>query len=259
MDLRLSGKKALVCGASQGIGRAVAQELALLGCQVIALARNESKLRDTVASLEGDGHQILVADHGRTQELKDAVHGFVENHGAIHILINNSGGPPGGPIQDAGDDAFLAAYTRHLLANVNLSRVLLPGMKDAGFGRIINIISTSVKIPIKGLGVSNATRGAVANWAKTLSYEVASHGITVNNVLPGATETSRLDQIIAGQAEKQGKSQDAVVAAMKGTIPAARFGKDYEVAAVAAFLASPAAAYVNGASIPVDGGRTGSL
>ena len=259
MDLQLSGKQALVCGASQGIGRAVAVELAKLGCKVCCLARNKERLEETVAMLEGSEHDYIVADHSDLEALASQVSQHVEAQGPFHILVNNSGGPAGGPISNALDDAFVDAYRSHLLANVNLTRVVLPGMKAEKFGRIINVISTSVKIPLAGLGVSNTTRGAVANWAKTLSFEVAADGITVNNVLPGATETGRLDQIIGNKAKKSGNSESAVVEAMKSQIPAGRFGAPEEVASLAAFLASPAAAYINGTSIPVDGGRTGSL
>ena len=259
MDLRLSGKRALVCGASQGIGRAVAQELSLLGCSVSCLARNEERLQETLNSLSGEGHSYIVADHSDTNMLSKGVSKALEAEGTFHILVNNSGGPPGGAISDASDDAFLDALRTHLLANVNLVRLLLPRMKEAGYGRIVNIISTSVKIPLPGLGVSNTTRGAVANWAKTLAMEVASSGVTVNNVLPGATETGRLEQIIRNKAQKAESSHEEVDRSMKSQIPAGRFGKPEEIAALAAFLASPAAAYINGASIPVDGGRTGSL
>lgn len=259
MDLRLGGKRALVCGASQGIGRAIAVELAELGCQVCCLARNEERLEETLSLLKGDGHNYIVADHSDLENLGQQVSEHMDRHGAFDILVNNSGGPAGGPITDALDAAFMDAFRSHLLANVNLSRLVLPGMKEGGYGRIINVISTSVKIPLAGLGVSNTTRGAVANWAKTLSMEVAASGVTVNNVLPGATETGRLEQIISNKAKKSGKSESDVDSLMKSQIPAARFGKPEEVAALAAFLASPAAGYINGTSIPVDGGRTGSL
>ena len=259
MDLQLTGKKALVCGASQGIGQAIAIELAELGCQVTCLARNEAKLKKTLGMLPGEGHDHLVADHSNLDSLVQTVGNHLEQKGPLHILVNNSGGPAGGPITKAADQQFLDALTAHLLANVNLSRLVLPGMEEAGFGRIINVISTSVKVPLPGLGVSNTTRGAVANWAKTLANEVAGKGITVNNVLPGATKTDRLDQILSNKAGKLQLSEDQVATQMKSQIPAGRFGEAHEIAAVAAFLASPAAAYVNGTSIPVDGGRTGSL
>jgi 3-oxoacyl-[acyl-carrier protein] reductase len=173
--------------------------------------------------------------------------------------VNNTGGPPGGPITEADGNEFLTAFQNHLINNQNLAQLLLPGMKKAGFGRIINIISTSVKVPLNGLGVSNTVRGAVANWSKTWANEVGQFNITVNNVLPGATETERLTSIIANKANKTGKSEEEVAAAMAGAVPMKRFAKPEEVANAVAFLASPAAAYINGINVPVDGGRTGSL
>jgi 3-oxoacyl-[acyl-carrier protein] reductase len=147
----------------------------------------------------------------------------------------------------------------HLINNQILVQKAIKGMKDAGFGRIINIISTSVKAPIAGLGVSNTIRAAVASWAKTLSIELGAYGITVNNVLPGFTNTNRLKSLIAKKAEVQGKSEEKIARAMKSQVPAARFGQANEVANAVAFLCSPAASYINGINLPVDGGRTASL
>jgi 3-oxoacyl-[acyl-carrier protein] reductase len=180
-------------------------------------------------------------------------------HGNIHILVNNSGGPKPGPIQSASAEAFLAAFTQHLLAAHELSQCLIPGMRNAGYGRIINVISTSVKQPLHGLGVSNTIRASVASWAKTLSVEVAPHGITVNNVLPGATRTERLEQIIKGKATQHGRSMEEVEQEMLSEIPSGRFGRPEEIAAAIAFLAGPSAGYINGINLPVDGGRTGCL
>jgi len=258
--LTLSGKKALVCGATQGIGLATAQALANLGVSCTLLARNEDSLQKAVTSLavvSGNQHDYLVADFGDEAALQRAAQKAVE--AGYDILINNTGGPPAGPITQASGEHFLAAFHQHLLANHTLAQAVLPGMQAKGWGRIVNVVSTSVKIPLKGLGVSNTIRGAVASWAKTLSNEVARYGITVNNVLPGATATGRLSSIIEGKATKTGEARQAVETEMLAEIPAGRFGKPEEVGAVAAFLCTDAAAYINGVSIPVDGGRTGSL
>lgn len=256
----LSGKTAIIGGSTQGIGFASAQALASLGARCILVSRNEEKLRRAVAELSGAGaqHGYIVADYGNPDQLREAVATFVANN-KVHILINNTGGPAGGPITQAAPEDFLRAFNQHLICNHILTTLVMEGMKVDGYGRIINIISTSVKIPLKGLGVSNTIRGAVASWAKTMANELARFGITVNNVLPGATSTERLATIVQNKSDKTGRAQNEVEAEMLEEIPAGRFGKPEEIAAMVAFLASPAAAYVNGTSIPVDGGRTGSI
>lgn len=261
MNLNIIGKNALIAGSTQGIGLAIAKELALLGADCTLIARNEEKLKEAVASLDhsqGQRHGYLVADYSDYRHVEAVVSQWAADK-QIHILINNSGGPAGGPITDAQPEAFLQAFQQHLICNQLVTQALLPGMKAASYGRIINIISTSVKIPLKNLGVSNTIRAAVAGWAKTLSNEVAQYGITVNNVLPGATATARLESIIANKAEKSAGSKEEAAAEMIAEIPMKRFGAPEEIAAMAAFLASPAAGYVTGVSIPVDGGRTGSI
>lgn len=261
MDLSLKGKNALVCGSTQGIGLAIAEELALLGANCILLARNEARLKDVVASLprpEGQAHGYAVADFAVVNEVKQVVE-KIAGERVIHILVNNTGGPKAGPIIDAETAAFEAAFKQHIVVNHLLVQALAPGMKKDRYGRIINIISTSVKIPLNNLGVSNTIRGAVASWAKTMANELAADGITVNNVLPGFTSTARLESLIGFNAAQQGRSEEEQARAMAAEVPAKRFGTPNEIAAVAAFLASPAAAYVNGTSIPVDGGRTGSI
>lgn len=261
MDLNLSGMHALVCGASEGIGRATAVELALLGADVTVLARREAVLREVAATLDttrGQRHGFLAVDAGDTAGLRQAAEALAKAW-PVHILINNSGGPPGGRAIDADPAAFLAAYTQHLLANQTLAQALVPGMREAGYGRIVNIISTSVYEPIPNLGVSNTTRGAVASWAKTLSRELAADGITVNNVLPGFTETGRIEAIVKDRSGKEGRSEEQVRAAMMATVPAGRFAKPAETAALIAFLCSPAAGYITGQSIAVDGGRMQSI
>jgi 3-oxoacyl-[acyl-carrier protein] reductase len=257
MNLDLHGKTALVCGSTQGIGRAVATELSGMGAKIVLLARNEEKLKDVSKAL-GNGCEYLVADFSKPEEVKKVVSDYVASN-PIHILINNTGGPPGGPIADAKEEEFYSAFTNHLINNHNLVTAVKQSMIDGGYGRIINVISTSVKIPLTGLGVSNTIRGAVANWSKTLANELGIHQITVNNVLPGATETERLTSIISNKASKSGATEETVAAKMAGAVPMNRFAKPEEVANAIAFLASPAAAYINGINVPVDGGRTGSL
>jgi 3-oxoacyl-[acyl-carrier protein] reductase len=262
MHLDLSGRHALVCGASQGIGHACAVELALLGANVTALSRRGEVLARVVESLprthEAQRHDFVVADSGDTEALRSRVDALAAAS-PVHILINNSGGPPPGAIVDATPQEFLDALRRHLLANQILVQAVLPGMRAAGWGRIVNIISTSVKEPIPGIGVSNTTRGAVASWAKTLAGELAPLGITVNNVLPGSTHTPRIEQIVAATAQKSGRSEQTVQQEMAAAIPMGRFANPAETAAAVAFLASPAAGYITGVNLPVDGGRMRSL
>lgn len=260
MNLDLTGKHALVCGSTQGIGKAAAIELAALGASVTLIARNEPRLKSALADLGGNGkHDYIVADFSDPNALKQAVEDYLRKERQIHILVNNTGGPPGGPVSEAKQEEFIQAFSNHLLCNHILVQALLPGMKDAKYGRIINVISTSVKIPLRGLGVSNTIRAAVANWAKTLSVEVAPFGITVNNVLPGATATQRLSSILDTKTQKAGISREEAEKEMLHEIPAGRFGTPEEIAAAIAFLSTPAAAYINGINVPVDGGRTGSL
>ncbi|MBK9338359.1 MAG: SDR family oxidoreductase [Lewinellaceae bacterium] len=261
MDLSLLNKNALVGGASAGIGRAVALELANLGANVTLVARTETTLQAAMAGLDttqGQRHRYLVADFDDSQILLTKVSDLLDQQ-PIHILVNNTGGPPGGPIVGAKPEDFLKAYHNHLVCNQLLAQAVLPGMKAAGYGRIINIISTSVKEPLENLGVSNTTRWAVASWAKTWANEVGGFGITVNNVLPGFTGTGRLTDIIEKRAAASGASADVVENQFKNQVPLRRFAEPAEVAAAVAFLASPAAGYITGINLPVDGGRTRSL
>lgn len=252
----LDGKNAIVCGSSQGIGKAAAVKLAAHGARVTLLARDEERLRAVRDELPGDAsHDYLVADFDDDTAVQSAVGKYLERGEACHILVNNSGGPPGGPILDAAPSEFVVAFERLLVCNHILSQAVIPGMRDAGYGRIINIISTSVRQPITGLGVSNTIRGAVASWAKTLATEVATFGITVNNVLPGYTSTGRLQDLIAAKAKVNKISTKLVESGMRGDIPAGRFAQPDEIAEAVAFLASPEAAYITGVSLPVDGGR----
>ncbi len=263
MDLNLKSKKAFVCGSTQGIGRAAAIELANLGAAIVLLARNEDSLKqvkDELNQSQNQKHDYIVADFSKPDELKNKVAEYLENNNQpVHILVNNTGGPPAGKAIDAQLQEFINAFQNHLLCNQILVQSLVEAMKTEKYGRIINVISTSVKQPIPNLGVSNTIRGAVASWAKTLAGELGEFGITVNNVLPGFTMTQRLQAIIENRANKSGDLIEKIEAEMKGETPAKRFAEASEVANAIAFLASPAAAYINGVNLPVDGGRTGCL
>jgi 3-oxoacyl-[acyl-carrier protein] reductase len=261
MNLSLSGKRAVVGGSTQGIGFAIARELALQGASCLLLARNEQSLKEAVAKLDttvGQSHDYRVADYNQPEQLKEIISEYVKDN-EVHILINNSGGPASGPITEAETTAFLNAFNQHLICNHILTQAVVPSMKRSGYGRIINVISTSVKIPLKNLGVSNTIRGAVASWAKTMANELGAYQITVNNVLPGATRTGRLSSLIEVMSQKQNSTAEKIEAHMTEEIPMRRFADAEEIANVAVFLASPAASYVNGVSIPVDGGRTGAI
>jgi len=261
MNISLKNKNALVCGSSKGIGSASAIMLAEMGANVILAARSEDKLKVMLSELDtskGQKHDYITVDYNKQADLKTKIESLASKMN-IHILVNNTGGPPAGPISKATPEAFLTAYNQHLICNHLLATTLIPGMESDGFGRIINIISTSVKSPLANLGVSNTTRGAVASWSKTLAGEVASKGITVNNVLPGATNTGRLDEIIENKAKKTNKSKEETISSMQSIIPMGRFAEPAEIAAAVGFLASPSAAYITGINIPVDGGRTKCL
>lgn len=262
MQINLTGKNALVCGSTKGIGNAIAMLYATLGANVTLVARNGALLERIIRDLDvskGQRHDFIAADFSRPEELKEKVLTKVHEPKVYHILVNNTGGPPAGLAIDAELHEYTAAFTNHLLCNQVLVQCVLDGMRASGYGRIINIISTSVKVPLKGLGVSNTIRGAVGNWAKTVANELGPYGITVNNILPGATATDRLKQIIEGKASKQNHSIDEVNKEMTEEIPLGRFASPEETAYAAAFLASEYAAYITGINLPVDGGRTPCL
>ena len=262
MDINLKGKNAIVCGSTQGIGKAIAIELALLGAKVTLFARNEDSMKMVINELDissGQKHGFIKADFSNPKEVKDVIQTHVKTLPALHILVNNSGGPAPGLAIDADPADFLAAFSQHLVCNQHIVQAVVPLMKKEKYGRIINVISTSVRTPIPNLGVSNTTRGAVASWAKTLSAELGPYGITVNNILPGLTDTKRLESLIKSIADKRGISFEAQVNEMKNNIPAQRFADPSETAALAGFLASPSAAFINGESIRVDGGATPSI
>ncbi len=262
MNNELQGLRALVGGSSQGIGLATAQKLAENGAEVILMARNPESLQKAIATLSteaGQHHSYIEADFNHPEQVEKAIKAYLQKGITINILVNNTGGPPGGPIAKAEVSQFELAFKQHVLCNHILATALLDGMKKEGYGRIINIISTSVKQPLKGLGVSNTVRAAVGNWSKTLAGEVAANGITVNNVLPGATATGRLSSLLKAKADRVGKSEEDVSREMLAEIPIGRFAKPEEVAAAVLFLASPMASYITGINVPVDGGRTGCL
>ena len=262
MDTLLEGRHALVCGGTEGIGRASAEALANMGARVTVLSRTPAKLEAVAAALPrlqpSQAHGWLAVDVRDRASLQSQVQALCAAH-PVHILVNNTAGPAGGPAHSAEADAYLEVFQQHLIANHILLQAVLPGMRAAAWGRIVNIISTSVKEPIANLGVSNTIRGAVASWAKTLAGELGDAGITVNNVLPGYTRTQRLEQILRERAAATGKPEPEIARAMLATVPAGRFAEASEIAAAVAFLCSPAAGYINGINLPVDGGRTRSL
>ncbi len=265
MDLHLTGRRALVCGGSKGIGKAAAIELAALGASVTLLSRDLDALEKARMELplpcahNGQGHDCVAADLSNADARTRAIEQIKHVDGAVHILVNNAGGPPAGQAIDAKPDDFRRAFETHIIASHALVQAFVPGMKAAKYGRIVNIISTSVRQPIVGLGVSNTIRGAMASLAKTLSMELGPFGITVNNILPGFTATERLDSLVKGKATKGETTTEAVETEMKGQIPLGRFADPRETASVIAFLCSPAASYVTGESVRVDGGRTATI
>ena len=262
MNIDLKGKTALVCGSTQGIGKATAELLARMGANIVLLARNNDKLKKVRSSLNtdrGQEHHFISADFNFPPEVKVVVENYLEMNNHIDILVNNTGGPNGGLASDAKAEEFIHAFNNHLVCNHILVQAVIPEMKKNNYGRIINVISTSVKIPLKGLGVSNTIRGAVASWSKSLANELGQYNITVNNVLPGATNTQRLQSLLENKSKIIGISVNELLKEMEAEIPMKRIANPEEVASAIGFLASPAASYINGINIPVDGGRTGSL
>lgn len=262
MNISLDNKNAVVCGSTQGIGKAVALQFAASGANVTLVSRNEESLRNTLRELhkgKKQNHNFIVADFSEPEVLRDKMKNFVTENPPIHILVNNTGGPKSGEITKAVTKEFEDAFRQHLICNHILVQSLMEGMKKEKYGRIINIISTSVKQPLKNLGVSNTIRAAVANWSKTLSVELAPFGITVNNVLPGATKTERLSSIFSAKANSSGKSFDEVQNEGLTEIPLGRFAEPEELAYAVTFLASPLAGYISGINLPVDGGRLNTL
>ncbi len=258
MDLDLTGKRALICGSSQGMGKAIAIELARQGASVTLFARDERRLQEVLKELKGDNHDYLVADFDNLDAVKEQVNHSLTQQ-SYQILINNSGGPAPGKIYEAELHDFQTTLNRHLFVSQTLTQLLLPEMRKNNYGRIVNIISTSVKIPISGLGVSNTVRGAMASWAKTMANELGVFGITVNNVLPGFINTARIISLIENRAKAQTRSEADIRDEMIQSIPLGRFGEPGEIADYVAFLCSKSGAYINGTSLRVDGGRTGAV
>ncbi|MGE3973633.1 MAG: SDR family oxidoreductase [Bdellovibrionales bacterium] len=257
----LKHKTALVCGASKGIGRATALELAKLGAQIHLLARSEDalfELKNEIVTQGGQVGEILAVDMENTAELKTRVEQVIGTKGPIHILVNNSAGPNPGPALKASSEEYLLALKRHLFSAQTLVQVCLPSMQAEFYGRIINVISTSVREPLPNLGVSNTLRGAMASWSKTLAMELPK-SVTINNVLPGYTNTHRLQALMKMASEKRGCSVEQIEKEWLQTVPEGRFADPSEIAHAICFLASPAASYVRGVSLAVDGGRTKSL
>lgn len=262
MNLDLTNKTALVCGASQGLGLAVATELALLGAHIIVSSRSESKLQQAIKNLDtskGQQHNYLVMDLSDPGEVKRVISGYLEQGDPVHILVNNAGGPPSAPMIETDAAEIEKAFRTHVISSHILAQQLVPGMQAAGFGRIVNIVSTSVKQPINGLGISNLVRAAVANWAKTLANEISGRGITINNVLPGYTNTERMEYMLNKRANEKGIEKENMFKRITASIPVGRVGEPSELGAAVAFICSPAAAYINGINLIVDGGQAGSL
>ena len=270
-NFSLQGKTALVCGATQGIGYATAQALAAAGARVILCGRNDEGLAKALeelprvnqvshgmksndASVSTHQHEIMLVDHANPLAVEKAADALVARIGAVHILVVNTGAPEAGYLIDASTDEIDKCVAQLLSTAQKLAQVCAPVMRAAKYGRIIVVGSTSIERPIRGHGVSNVARAAMANWTRTLAGELGGFAITANLIMPGPTRTQRLESIIAGRAKRSGSSIEEVEASMIGKIPAGRFASPQEIAAVITFIASPAAAYVNGALIAVDGG-----
>lgn len=257
MKINLRGKVALVCGSSQGIGKAIAVQLAYSGAKVILLSRNEDKLKEIVEDLTqktGQTHLYITCDVSILDELEKKITILLNEIGAIHILVNNTGGPSPGLLYTSKVEPLQIAFQQHVMSAQKLINLILPTMIENHFGRIINIVSVGMREPIENLGVSNTIRGAMGSWAKTLSKELASFGITVNNILPGYTLTERLRSLIEVRAKNKSNTYAEEAENILKMIPARRFGTPEEIAYLATFLASEYSCYINGASIPIDGG-----
>ena len=262
MDLGLRGKVALVAGSSQGLGRAIAEELAAEGAAIVLCARGKAALeaaRSEIASRSGVPVTAVVADLSRSDEARRLAEAAMRAHGRVDVLVTNAGGPPSGPFESHDEAAWQATVRLTLLAVVELIRAVLPGMKERRFGRILNVTSIAVKQPVDGLILSNAVRAAVTGMARTLANETAPFGITVNNLMPGYTRTERLTELVQALVAREKTTPEAVEAGWKRETPAGRLGEPRELAALAAFLASERASYITGQSIAVDGGWIRSL
>ena len=257
MELRLDNKNALVCGSSQGIGKAIALQFAGMGANVILAGRNIELLKNTINELqrnEKQYHYYITADFTEPDSVVSEVENLLRQLGVIHILVNNTGGPAPGELNKADVSDLKSAFSQHVVVSQLLAQLLIPGMKAAKYGRIINVISIGAKQPIKNLGVSNTIRGAMASWGKTLARELGPFGITVNNLLPGHTFTSRLKSLIESRAKENNMTIEEMTASMISEIPVGRLGKPEDLGYAAGFLASEQASFINGINLPVDGG-----
>lgn len=261
MDLGLTGKVALVAASSKGLGRAVAEELAAEGADLILCARGAEPLQQAHDAISRLGVRVhaVVADLTEPPDVERVVAAGIAEFGSIDILVTNTGGPPAGPFESHSPEDWQQAIRQNLDSVVNLTRSVLPGMKQRGWGRIVNITSIAVKQPVQGLMLSNSVRAAVTGFARTLANEVAARGITVNNVLPGFTRTDRLQQLADKMADDQGTTVEEAMAVWADEIPMGRVGEPRELAALVAFLVSERASYITGSSIAVDGGWIRSL
>jgi 3-oxoacyl-[acyl-carrier protein] reductase len=262
MDLGLDGKVALVAASSRGLGRAVAEELATEGCSLIMCSRSPDSL-DAAARAIVDTHGVEVlavaADLSDPAGVEEVVQAGLARFDRIDVLVTNTGGPPAGAFEAHSPDDWNRAVAQNLNSVLNLTRAVLPGMKERHWGRIVNVTSIAVKQPVDGLILSNSVRAAVTGFAKTLSNEVAANGVTVNNVMPGYTRTERLDELAEKLFETKGITIEEAFAGWEASTPMGRVGEPREFAAVVAFLCSERASYVTGVSVQVDGGAVKSL
>lgn len=253
----LNGKNALVCGASKGIGRATSLMLARAGANVVVCARSSDKLDDLLEEMYGSGHSKLILDLEDTSALEIKINRLIKNQN-IHILVNNAGGPPGGPLLSNSINDFDAPFKRHLHAAHTITKILAPIMESEGYGRIVNIISTSVREPIDNIGLSNTLRGAMGSWAKSLSREL-SPCITINNILPGFTDTDRLGSLAKSISDRTGNSIESVQDKWMDSVPIQRLIDPLETGAAVTWLCLPSSGSIRGISLAVDGGRMRSI
>lgn len=262
MDLGISGKRALVLGSSRGLGFGVAKNLAEEGAIVMLVGRDEERLKKSAEALQAEDTKLqnyVVADLGDSDTASRIYGATTQALGGIDILVNNTGGPKPGSVTIVDASDWINQFETMILRILEITSLCLPGMRAQGWGRVINIVSSGVIQPIPNLGMSNTLRGSLLGWAKTLSNEVAVEGITVNSVVPGRIHTTRVDELDATVAERQGKTREEIAAASRATIPTGRYGRVEEFASVVTFLASERASYVNGSMIRVDGGFIRSL